>query len=142
MTRPMTPPDDKPPFAYEGLDRIIHEKARLGVLTSLAGQPKGLVFNDLKQLCGLTDGNLSRHLQVLQEAGLVEIEKRFEGVRPLTTCRMTDAGRQRFLDYVAVLEQVVRDAAAAAKAPARPPARPPARSLAPKGAAGKLAFKS
>ena len=53
-------------FAYEGLDRVIHEKARLGVLTSLMAHPKGLVFADLKRLCGLTDGNLSRHLQVLE----------------------------------------------------------------------------
>ena len=62
-------------FAYEGLDRVIHEKARLSVLTSLVAHPKGLVFGDLKQMCGLTDGNLSRHLQVLQEAGLVAIER-------------------------------------------------------------------
>ena len=60
-------------FAYEGLDRVIHEKARLSVLTSLAAHPNGLLFGDLKQLCGLTDGNLSRHLQVLQEAKLVTI---------------------------------------------------------------------
>ena len=59
-------------FAYEGLDRVIHEKARLSVLTSLVAHPKGLLFGDLKQLCGLTDGNLSRHLQVLQEARLVD----------------------------------------------------------------------
>ena len=99
------------PFAYEGLDRAMHEKARLGVLSSLIGHPKGLSFGDLKQLCGLTDGNLSRHLQVLQEAGLVEITKSFEGNRPQTTCRLTKAGRRRFLDYLALLEQVVRDAA-------------------------------
>jgi DNA-binding transcriptional ArsR family regulator len=99
------------PFAYEGLDRVMHEKARLGVLSSLIGHPKGLSFGDLKQLCGLTDGNLSRHLQVLQEAGLVEITKSFEGNRPQTTCRLTKAGRRRFLDYLALLEQVVRDAA-------------------------------
>lgn len=129
----MTQANDKAPFAYEGLDRIIHEKARLGVLTSLAGHPRGLSFNDLKQFCGLTDGNLSRHLQVLQEAGLVEIEKSFEGVRPLTTCRMTPAGRKRFLDYLSVLEQVVRDAAAA---------KPPARRRSPKPALGKPALKS
>ena len=57
------------PFAYDGLDRVIHEKARLGVLTSLVAHPKGLAFADLKALCDLTDGNLSRHLKVLQDAG-------------------------------------------------------------------------
>lgn len=99
------------PFSYEGLDRVMHEKARLGVLSSLVAHPKGLAFADLKQLCGLTDGNLSRHLQVLQEAGLVEITKSFEGNRPQTSCRLTRSGRRRFLDYLALLEQLVQDAA-------------------------------
>ena len=112
----MTKPDAKAPFAYEGLDRAIHEKARLGVLTSLMVHHRGLAFGDLKQLCGLTDGNLSRHLQVLQEASLVEIVKGYAGNRPQTQCRLTTAGRQRFLDYLAVLEQVVRDAAATEQA--------------------------
>ena len=98
------------PHAYEGLDRILHEKARLGLLTSLVAHPKGLAFGDLKQLCGLTDGNLSRHLKTLSEAGIVEIEKTFVKNRPLTTCRLSDEGRRRFLDYLSVLEQVVRDA--------------------------------
>jgi DNA-binding HxlR family transcriptional regulator len=111
----MTKTQGKAPFAYDGLDRAIHEKARLGVLTSLMAHPGGLAFVDLKHLCGLTDGNLSRHLQVLQEAGLVEIVKGYERNRPHTQCRLTAAGRQRFLDYLGVLEQVVRDAAAASQ---------------------------
>lgn len=102
-------------FAYDGLDRIIHEKARLSVLTSLAAYPKGLVFGNLKQMCGLTDGNLSRHLQVLEEAGLIAIEKGYDRNRPQTICRITAQGRQRYLDYLKVLEQVVRDAANATK---------------------------
>jgi len=103
-------------FAYDGLDRVIHEKARLSVLTSLVAHPKGVVFGDLKQLCGLTDGNLSRHLQVLQDAGLVEISKGFDRNRPQTVCRITRQGRARYLEYLAVLEQVVRDAADAVQA--------------------------
>ena len=103
------------PFSYDGLDRVIHEKARLSVLTSLVAHPKGLVFGDLKRMCGLTDGNLSRHLQVLQEAGLVDLEKGYDNNRPQTVCRITREGRQRYLDYLAVLEQVVRDAASAAR---------------------------
>jgi DNA-binding MarR family transcriptional regulator len=99
------------PFAFEGLDRVMHEKARLGVLSSLIAHPKGLAFGDLKALCGLTDGNLSRHLQTLQEAGLIEITKSFEHNRPQTTVKLTKSGRKRFLEYLAVLEQVVRDAA-------------------------------
>jgi DNA-binding HxlR family transcriptional regulator len=118
----MAKTESSAPYAYEGLDRVIHEKARLGLLTSLIAHPKGLAFGDLKQLCGLTDGNLSRHLQVLQEAGLVEVTKGYEGNRPHTSCRLTKSGRRRFLDYLAVLEQLVRDAAKAAgkhDAPAR-----------------------
>ena len=103
-------------FAYDGLDRVIHEKARLGVLTSLVAHPKGLVFGQLKQMCALTDGNLSRHLQVLEEAGLIGIEKGYDHNRPQTVCRITAEGRKRYLDYLKVLEQVVRDAASAAKA--------------------------
>ena len=110
----MAKTEPEAPFAYEGLDRVIHEKARLGILTSLTAHPKGLAFADLKQLCGLTDGNLSRHLQVLEEAKLVDVAKTFEGRRPLTTCRLTRLGRQRFVDYIAVLERVVREAATAA----------------------------
>ena len=60
-------------FAYEGLDRVIHERARLSVLTSLVTNPKGLAFGDLKQLCALTDGNLNRHLRVLEKGKMVEI---------------------------------------------------------------------
>jgi DNA-binding MarR family transcriptional regulator len=106
-------------FAYDGLDRVIHERARLGLLSSLIAYPKGLRFADLKQLCALTDGNLSRHLQVLQGAKLVEICKGFEHNRPQTICRITPKGRKRYLDYVLVLEQVVLDASSAVKAEAR-----------------------
>jgi DNA-binding transcriptional ArsR family regulator len=102
-------------FAYDGLDRVIHEKARLGILTSLIAHPKGLRFGDLRQLCGLTDGNLSRHLEVLDEAGLVSITKSFEGNRPKTVSRITTDGRKRYMRYLNVLEQVVRDAAEAAQ---------------------------
>jgi DNA-binding HxlR family transcriptional regulator len=102
-------------YAYPGLDRVIHERARLSVLTSLTRYPKGLRFNDLKSLCGLTDGNLSRHMQVLQEAGLVEVAKSFEHNRPQTTCRLTTDGHKRYMEYLAVLEQVVRDAESAVK---------------------------
>ena len=102
-------------FAYDGLDRVIHEKARLSVLTSLIAHPKGLVFGDLKEMCALTDGNLSRHLHVLEGAGLVAIEKGYDRNRPQTVCRITAEGRRRYLDYLKVLEQVVRDAASAAR---------------------------
>ena len=102
-------------FAYQGLERVIHEKARLSILSSLAVHAEGLLFNDLKALCTLTDGNLSRQLQFLQEEGLVEVWKGFKNRRPQTLCRLTPDGRTRFLEYIATLESVVGDAAAAAR---------------------------
>jgi len=111
-------PENAGRFAYEGLERVLHEKARLGIMTSLVAHPDGLLFNDLKELCALTDGNLSRHLKVLQDASLVEVWKGFKNKRPQTLCRVTADGRNRFLDYVSVLEQVIADAAEAARAPA------------------------
>jgi DNA-binding MarR family transcriptional regulator len=98
-------------FAYEGLDRVIHERARLSVLTSLITNPKGLAFNELKELCALTDGNLSRHLRVLERAKMVQIAKGQDKNRSLTVCRITPSGQKRYLEYLTTLEQVVRDAA-------------------------------
>jgi DNA-binding HxlR family transcriptional regulator len=104
------PPSDGR-FAYEGLDRVIHERARLSVLTSLVTNPKGLAFGDLKQLCALTDGNLSRHLRVLEKGKMVELVKKHDRNRPQTICRITASGRARYIEYLSTLEQVVRDAA-------------------------------
>ncbi len=98
-------------YAYAGLERIMHEKARLSILTSLASHPDGLLFTDLRALCSLTDGNLARHLQVLREAQLVEVWKRSNS----TLCRISETGRERFLDYLAELERVIQDAAAMRK---------------------------
>jgi DNA-binding MarR family transcriptional regulator len=98
-------------FAYEGLDRAIHEKARLGILTSLAAHRQGLLFNDLKELCSLTDGNLNRHLAVLEEAKLIVTQRAADQGRPQTIVTMTRAGRRRFQNYLSVLEQVLADAA-------------------------------
>jgi predicted ArsR family transcriptional regulator len=71
----------------------------------------------MKKLCALTDGNLNRHLQVLQEAMLVSLGKSPERDRPQTLYRITAMGRKRYLEYLTVLEQVIIDGAAAAKAP-------------------------
>jgi DNA-binding MarR family transcriptional regulator len=103
------------PFAYDGLERVIHERARLSVLTSLLTHPRGLPFSELKQLCGLTDGNLSQHLRVLQLAQLVEVSKGYgtDGNRQQTFSRITAEGRKRYVDYLGVLEQVLLDASAA-----------------------------
>ena len=108
-------------FAYEGLDRVIHEKARLSIITSLATHPGGLIFNDLKELCALTDGNLSRHLQILSEAGLIQIWKGFKDHRPQTLCMLTEEGRKRFIEYITVLENIFTDAMGSAKTPVQAP---------------------
>src|SRR3954463_13567817 len=81
-------------YAYDGIDRVIHEKARLSIVASLASHADGLLFNDLKDLCSLTDGNLSRHLAVLQESGVVDMKKSFQNNRPQTWCRLTASGRK------------------------------------------------
>jgi predicted ArsR family transcriptional regulator len=104
------------PFAYDGLSRVIHERARLGVLTCLVTHPRGLPFPEMKKLCALTDGNLNRHLQVLQEANLVSLAKGPDRDRPQTFYRITALGRKRYLEYLTVLEQVVLDGATATKA--------------------------
>jgi hypothetical protein len=103
------------PFAYDGLSRVIHERARLGVLTCLVTHPRGLPFPEMKKLCALTDGNLNRHLQVLQEALLISLAKSPDRNRPQTLYRITALGRKRYLEYLTVLEQVIVDGAAAAK---------------------------
>jgi len=122
MTTNKKPINDAPGrFAYEGLNRVIHEKARLSIITSLATHPAGLIFNDLKDLCALTDGNLSRHLQILSEAGLIHIWKGFKDNRPQTLCVMSEEGRKRFIEYITVLENVVTDAVGAEKAPIEEP---------------------
>jgi hypothetical protein len=110
-------------FAYHGLDRAIHEKARLGILTSLMAHPEGLLFNDLKALCSLTDGNLNRHLAVLDEARLVVTNRAATRGRPQTVVLMTAAGRRRFQEYLNVLEQVLVDAAVSRKKAAVKPGK-------------------
>jgi DNA-binding transcriptional ArsR family regulator len=108
-------PDSR--FAYDGLDRVIHERARLSVLTSLVTHSKGLLFGELKDFCALTDGNLNRHLQVLESAKLVTVAKRYEGNRPQTLCKITSLGRRRYLEYLEVLEQVILDGSRSASVP-------------------------
>ena len=121
--KPQTEPPVSGRYAYDGLERVIHEKARLSILASLVSHPDGLLFNDLKELCALTDGNLSRHTQMLQEFKLVEVWKGYKNNRPQTLVRLTETGRKRFLEYVQELENVVADALSTAgkNVPARLP---------------------
>ncbi|MDY3557788.1 transcriptional regulator [Gemmata sp. JC673] len=125
------PDGDAGRFAYDGLDPVLHSKARIGILTALATHPDGLSFSDLARLCSLTDGNLSKHLEMLAREDdakhpLVKITKTFQDRRPLTTVVITTSGRKRFREYLAQLERVLRDAAQEADATdtAGGPARP------------------
>ncbi|MGN6507500.1 MAG: transcriptional regulator [Tepidisphaeraceae bacterium] len=127
MGRERQPASDDSPggaFAFEGLARVIHERARLSILASLAAHPEGLVFNDLKRLCDLTDGNLSRQIQVLDEEKLVETWKGTRNNRPQTLVRMTADGRARFNEYLSELERVIAAASTTDRTPERTPGRP------------------
>jgi DNA-binding MarR family transcriptional regulator len=119
MSRSRKPTPQRGQFEYAGLDRVLHEKARLGILTALVARPPGVLFVDLKELCGLTDGNLSRHVQVLHEARLVEVWKSRQHGRPQTLVRLSIEGREQFLAYLRELERVIRDARPAAHRLAR-----------------------
>ena len=104
------PEEESGRFAFGGLDRVLHEKARLGILASLLAHHRGLSFNELRDHCSLTDGNLSRHLSTLQEAGLVSIGKSTKAKRSLTLVELTPEGKERFLGYLALLEGIVSGA--------------------------------
>jgi DNA-binding MarR family transcriptional regulator len=91
----------------QGLDDIVHQRARLGVLTILHETARA-EFGFLRDSLELTDGNLSRHLRVLEDAGLIDVEKGYEGRRPRTWVKITKAGRKAFADEIAALKQLVR----------------------------------
>jgi DNA-binding transcriptional ArsR family regulator len=99
---------------YIALKQIFHEPNRLAIVSALCGAVEGLTFNELKEECNLTDGNLSRHLKALEDAGIVKIEKTFVGAKPRTTVFLMDHGRESFLEYLQALEQVLRKAAESA----------------------------
>jgi DNA-binding transcriptional ArsR family regulator len=99
---------------YAKLERLFHEPSRLAILSLLIREKDGVPFKDIKTTCGLTDGNLNRHLKTLEEAGVVKIKKQFVKSKPRTTVRVSAAGRQQFLHYLKALEEVLLKAARAA----------------------------
>ena len=101
---------------FSALERIFHEPNRLSIMSALSGAANGLSFRELKESCDLTDGNLSRHLKALEEADVVQIDKAFVGSKPRTTIMLTDKGRERFIEYLQALEEVLLKAAAAVSA--------------------------
>jgi DNA-binding HxlR family transcriptional regulator len=92
------------------LERLFHEPSRMAILSALCAASGDLTFTELKTLTGLTDGNLSRHLKTLEEAGVIRIRKAFVGVKPRTTVALTDKGLKRFDDYLSALSEMLRKA--------------------------------
>jgi DNA-binding MarR family transcriptional regulator len=95
------------PEPFLQLDRVIHEKGRLAIMSMLAASPD-LAFTELRDTLGMTDGNLTTHIRTLQEAGYVAVAKTYQNNRPLTTCSLTTAGRKAFTEYVNLLERIIQ----------------------------------
>ena len=108
-----------PDPAHEILEKIFHEPSRLAIMSALCAAERGLTFVVLRDACRLSDGNLSRHLKVLEEAGAVAISKRFVKKKPLTRVKITERGLRRFQEYLAALSQVLEEARRALPAGAR-----------------------
>ena len=108
-----------PTFAYAGLDRTIQEPARLSIVIATVSDPEGRTFPELRDLCGLSAGNLSRHLVTLDEAGLVRVTREGAGRASTTTVKLTARGRRAVTAYLAVLERVLRDGRARPRGRAR-----------------------
>ncbi len=105
-----------------GLDEVVHQRHRLGILT-VAAEVRRVEFTYLRESLDLTAGNLSRHIAVLADAGLVEVEKGYEGNRPRTWVRITRDGRRALAAEMAALGDLVRrhESARPDPAPAGPP---------------------
>jgi DNA-binding MarR family transcriptional regulator len=97
------------PEPFLQLDRVIHEKGRLTIMSMLAASPE-LSFTELRDGLGMTDGNLTTHIRTLQQAGYLSVTKSFQNNRPLTTCALTAAGKKAFANYINLLEQIVQQA--------------------------------
>jgi DNA-binding MarR family transcriptional regulator len=95
------------PEPFLQLDRVIHEKGRLAIMSMLAATPE-LAFTELRDALSMTDGNLTSHTRTLQEAGYVSVNKSYANNRPLTTCSLTAAGRKAFASYIDLLEQILQ----------------------------------
>jgi DNA-binding MarR family transcriptional regulator len=95
------------PEPFLQLDRVIHEKGRLAIMSMLAASPE-LSFTELRDALGMTDGNLTTHIRALQQEGYVSVAKSYQNRRPLTTCSLTASGRKAFTEYIDLLEKIVR----------------------------------
>ncbi len=95
------------PELFLQLNRVIHEKGRLAIMSALAAAPD-LTFTELRDLLDMTDGNLTTHIRTLQQEGFVSVTKSYQNNRPLTSCALTPVGRKAFAQYIDLLDQIVR----------------------------------
>lgn len=95
------------PEAFHQIDRVIHEKGRLAIMSLLAASPQ-LSFTEMRDTLNMTDGNITAHMRTLQEAGYVSVTKEFHSGRPLTTFSLTASGKKAFTSYIDLLEQIVK----------------------------------
>jgi DNA-binding transcriptional ArsR family regulator len=101
--------DETPAMSAAELDRVIHERLRLGIVSALAGNAS-LTFNELKEILKTTDGNLSVHARKLEDAGYITCEKSFDGRTPKTEFRLSDEGRRALSRYLDHMESIIRTA--------------------------------
>ena len=97
------------PESFHQLDKVIHEKSRMAIMSMLAASPD-MSFTELRDALNMTDGNLTTHIRTLQKAGYVAVAKSFQNNRPLTTCSLTEDGKTAFTGYVSLLEEIVKAA--------------------------------
>lgn len=95
------------PELFLKLDKVIHEKRRMAIMSLLAATPH-MSFTDMKTSLQMTDGNLTSHIRTLQQAGYVAVTKSMNHRRPLTTCSLTESGNKAFTDYIELLEEIVK----------------------------------
>ncbi|HBC85619.1 MAG TPA: transcriptional regulator [Lentisphaeria bacterium] len=99
----------------ELIEKVFHEPNRLSIMSVLCAADKGMTFNEIKEACNLTDGNLSRHLKALEEAGVIRIDKKFVDNKPRTTVVISASGLERFNEYLTALGEILDRAKKALK---------------------------
>jgi DNA-binding MarR family transcriptional regulator len=99
--------DNDQDFDYREIDDVIHGRVRLALMAYLSGAGTA-DFTELKKKLEVTDGNLSVHMRKLEDAGYVVVEKRFQGRRPQTLCRLSDKGREAWIAYIGNLQALIK----------------------------------
>jgi len=108
------------PIPVDSLERVFHEPNRLAILSTLCASDEPMSFTLLRDACGLTDGNLNRHLKALEEEGVIKIKKTFVDRKPRTTVTITHRGLDRFQQYVDALGVALKRARQSIPATQRP----------------------